>query len=162
MFWFTHYRFLFLDKCIDPRKRLVETLKQREFDRIECDISGEIVRLQHKQPRYFHNYWNSVFDGRFVIEGGKHYLLGYFRPSWRLLTLNMLGVFFSTCRLIMFLLDPALHFGSLTDLQMKELFWQVSFPSGLVILMLLGGLIGVPYQWKMLAAIRSSTEAAEA
>ncbi len=154
MLWFSRYRFPYAEQCTNPRQSLAETMRCKEFQRIKCDFSGESVRIVHLQPRYFHNYWNSTFVGRFITEGGKHFLVGHFRPSLRLFFLNLAGVMFAAYRFVSLLDEDS---GGEAVLH-QELVWQGYFFCGLIALMIFGWAIGLPYQRRIVAAIRQSAQ----
>src|SRR5215467_16074144 len=82
MFWFVPYRFAYEASIGDVSQRLLQTLQQEKWQRISHTVSPTHAKLQHKLPLFFYNSWNPIFDGSFVEEGGKRFLVGYFRFHW--------------------------------------------------------------------------------
>lgn len=160
MFWFARYRFSYPAHATSACERLTATLQKEKWKRITCKVANERVKLQHKQPAFFHNYWSPIFDGRFIVEGSNRYLVGYFRPDWLLFLLNLLTFALAGSQLVAMLLEPSGHAIRSEDWPPKELHWQVSIFGALVFLMLFGWCIGIPHERRILTAIHESTASA--
>lgn len=156
MFWFVRYRFSYPEHAASACECLTETLQKEKWKNLTCKITQQRVTLQHKQPAVLRNYWSPIFDGNFIAEGNRRYLVGCFRPDWLLLALNAFTLVLAAYQFIS-MLEPSTHAAAGEFWTPKELSWQAAVCGALVLLMLFGWLMGVPCQHRILTAIREST-----
>jgi hypothetical protein len=157
MFWFVPYRFTYEASINDPSQRLLQTLQQDKWQRISRSVTPTHAKLEHKLPPFFRNSWNPVFDGSFVAEGGRRMLVGHFRVHWFVFAFILVFIGSISYDLWMTYQAPALRPGYVANWREMHLRWGLSFLGMAVGINVVGWLIGIPYQRRILAAIREST-----
>ena len=156
MFWFVRLKFPYAASISDPSQRLIETLHQDRWQRISHKITPTRAVLEHKLPVFFHNSWNPIFDGSFVTEAGQRYLTGYFRVNWFVAAFAVLFVTFAAYSVWSTTQQPDIRPGYVTNWKGAQLRFDLTFLGIAIGINVLGWLIGVPYERRILDAIRES------
>jgi hypothetical protein len=108
-------------------------------------------------PSFFYNSWNPVFDGSFVAEGGTRTLVGHFQVNWFVFAFILFFVGSILYDVWMTYQAPTSRPGYVSNWRETHLRWEISFLGMAVGINVIGWLIGIPYQRRILAAIREST-----
>jgi hypothetical protein len=157
MFWFVPYRFPYEASIGDPSQQLLQTLQQEKWQRISHTASATHIKLQHRLPLFFYNSWNPIFAGSFVTEGGRRFLVGYFRINWLVFALIIIFLAQIGYELWSIYHAPASRPGYVANWKEMQWRWELSFLGMFLAINAVGWLIGVPYERRILAAIREST-----
>jgi hypothetical protein len=156
MFWFVRLKFQYAASVSDPSQRLLETLRHDKWQRISHKITPTQAVLEHRLPVFFRNSWNPIFDGSFVTEAGRRYLVGYFRINWLVLAFTVMFVAFAAYSAWSTMQQPAIRPGYVANWKAARLHFDLTFLGMAIGINLLGWLIGLPYERRILTAIRES------
>jgi len=150
MFWFVPYRFPYEVSINDPSQRLLHTLQQDKWQHISRTVRPTHAKLQHKLPPFFYNSWNPVFDGSFVAKGGRRMLVGYFRVNWFVFAFILFFIGSISYDLWLTYQAPALRPGYVANWREIHLRWDLSYLGMALGINVVGWLIGIPYQRRIL------------
>jgi hypothetical protein len=156
MFWFVRYRIPYQTSGDEPSERLSRTLAQEKWKRISHEVTTTRVVLEHRLPFYLHNSWNPIFAGRFVGEGPEKLLVGYFRVNWFVFGLITIFLSFALFQLVSAILAPSDIPGFEAGWKDREVEWSLGFFAMAVAINFLGWAFGIPYERRILEALRES------
>lgn len=156
VFWFVPYRIPFDDYPSAATEKLRRMLSESRWERLIATFSGLDVKIQHKLPLMFQNSWNPIFCGKFVSRSNGSELVGHFRIHW--LVFVFMLIFLATC--IFQIYDtwsqPDQQTGYVEGWKEYRLRFELQFLGLFFLMNCIGWLVGIPYQRKILAAIRES------
>lgn len=138
--------------------RLKATLSTEKWNRLVPKFSGERVKIYHKLPALFTNSWNPIFDGKFVQSTSGARLVGYFRVHW--LVLVFIIFFLGMCLFQLYgaLSQPEVMPGRIAGWREHDIYFWLEFIGFIILMNVVGWAIGIPYERKMLAAIKEAAK----
>jgi len=156
MFWFFPYKF---DWKVQPNKAmelLKTTCQKTEWERLVSEFESNRVKIHHKLPVMFYNSWNPIFVGKFISTSTGSQLVGYFRVHWFTMIFMVLFLGMTIFNIFDTWLQPEIKPGYVANWKANQLEWELQFLAISLLIFIVGWLIGLINQMKILKAIRES------
>jgi hypothetical protein len=152
--WFYQYDIQFNCLREEAIAKLQATLASDKWSRLVSSFADGRVKIYHKLPLLFSNSWNPIFVGRFVQSSSGTKLVGHFRVHW-FVFLFILAFF----GMLVFQLQdawsqPEVVPGQVAGWRDRSIAFQLEFLGLFLLINLAGWALGIPYQRRMLAALR--------
>ena len=138
---------------------LKQTLGSMKWSRMRYEIHENSVVIEHILPTFFRNSWNPIFQGRIESIGNRQKLIGYFRLNWFVLVFVIIFIGFSLYKLLQTYFSPDVVPGYVPNWRSDRLAFDIQFVSMAVGINVIGWAIGIPYQRRIVTAIRESMHA---
>lgn len=158
MIWFRKYVFQFRAGKQETIQHIQSTLASGRWRKLVATFSEEGIKIHHKLPPLFHNSWNPIFVGRFIPSASGTKLVGYFRVNW--LVFGFIIIFLGMCLFQLYdaWLQPEVIPGKVVGWREKSISFELQFIGFFALINIVGWAIGIPYQRRMIAAIKESAE----
>lgn len=157
LLWFLRQRFEYAPSATHPVARLKQVLSDPKWGNIASEVSPGRVLIERKLGFFLRNSWNPIFQGRFVIESGRSYLVGHFRVHWLVAIFTVLFLAYPLYDIFTLLPQPDVRPGYVAGWKDAQITWDLQFFGFAVLIVIAGWLFGLPNAKRIRDAINEST-----